>query len=71
MKVYAVKSLVFDGYVVKGLFSEQANAEACLRYEVSQIPTRYAMHKLNDWRYISLTCPGAGPELGIEEMEVQ
>jgi len=71
MKVYAVKSLVFDGYVIKGLYSDQVNAEAHLGYEVSLVPKKYAMHKLNDWRYVSLTNPGAGPEFEIEEMEVK
>ena len=70
MKVYAVKSLVFDGYVIKGLYSEQVNAEAHLGYEVSLVPKKYVMHKLNDWHYVSLTSPGAGPEFEIEEMEV-
>jgi coproporphyrinogen III oxidase-like Fe-S oxidoreductase len=68
MKVYAVKSLVFDGYVIKGLYLNELDAVMAMEKMVLEVPEKYGMHPVSLNHFASTW--GGGPEFEIEEMEV-
>lgn len=68
MKVYAVKSLVFDGYVIKGLYLNELDAVMAMEKMVLEVPREYDMQPVSLNHFASTW--GGGPEFEIEEMEV-